>query len=450
MRKHVLVLCVFAIMPGCAAPRAVQRIGVDYNSAIAGMVDEIALLNIVRAKEDLPIHYTSLSRLSGSLIVRGSAGVNNQFKSDARTGTVADTTTSAPSGTSVVQAITSQIASGGNVLTPSITGEVTTGPSFDVAIFDSQKFYQGVLGPIPFSTLESYLDLDYDGELLMRLLVERIEYRAKADQPGIVKGSLIKTLRNVPEGPAALEFATEANCYELRGENFRRAPTPLAAASRVTRGPDGRPVPVPLSELALLDGKVYDLTAPLQASPAGDAAVNIQRVYEDRRVLRLVPKKTCQIPLPLNAKENAEVVIREVGEMPAYPPAEAFYAGEGKTTVTVGTDGEKKQVEVDSDLTIHLRSTEGVIRFLGRYLKAAEKSPASTYRLGTAPLFSVSTGAGRGAVETTLRGQRYFVADAPLEARRRNTKILSLVEQLINLHKESVDRPATRAVQVIP
>jgi len=182
MRKLCAVACV-TILSGWAAAGTVQRIGVDYNTAVAGMANEVTLLNVLRAKEHLPIHYTSFSRMSGSLIVTAATSLNSQIRDEATTSTDLATTTAAPTGVTVARALTEQIVSGGNVYTPQVSGQITTGPSFEIAIYDTQKFYQGVLAPIPFPTIENYLDQGFDNELMTRLLIERIEFRLKDDIP---------------------------------------------------------------------------------------------------------------------------------------------------------------------------------------------------------------------------------------------------------------------------
>ena len=94
------------------------------------------------------------------------------------------------------------------------------------------------------------------------------------------------------------------------------------------------------------------------------------------------------------------------------------------------------------------RSTESLIRFVGRYVEAAERRPSETYALGGTPLFSVTTASAPGdVVRTSLLGRRYaIVNDAN---RRRNMLVLALIEQLVNLQKGSSGHPVTVPVQVI-
>jgi len=58
----------------------VERLTVEYNTAAAQMANELTLLNIIRAEEDLPIYYTSISRLTGSVQLTASGGFNAQLK----------------------------------------------------------------------------------------------------------------------------------------------------------------------------------------------------------------------------------------------------------------------------------------------------------------------------------------------------------------------------------
>ncbi len=40
------------------------------------MSNEFAPVNIVRAKEGLPLHYTAVSRLSGSVVIKGATSIS--------------------------------------------------------------------------------------------------------------------------------------------------------------------------------------------------------------------------------------------------------------------------------------------------------------------------------------------------------------------------------------
>ena len=185
---------VIAITLGaCSFSDTAQSINVNYNSTIEGITNELTLLNVVRAKEGLPLHYTSVQRLTGSLTLKAIGGFNAQVKAAAPTDL-----TSSTAATALTSVVSRSVVSGGNIYTPTIGGEVNTGPSFDVNILDTQVFYQGILASIPFSTIKNFLLQGYDSKWLISLLAERIDFRLKQATPGFSKpkGTLLRTIRN--------------------------------------------------------------------------------------------------------------------------------------------------------------------------------------------------------------------------------------------------------------
>jgi hypothetical protein len=44
-----------------------------------------------------------------------------------------------------------------------------SGPSFDINILDTQQFYQGVPQEVPLSTVQTFVNQDFDKNLVMRL-----------------------------------------------------------------------------------------------------------------------------------------------------------------------------------------------------------------------------------------------------------------------------------------
>src|SRR6185436_16041622 len=122
--------------------------------------NETPLLNILRAREDLPLHYTQVNRLSGTFTVKASASINDAI----REATTTDTNQTAPMATAAT--VTQQIVEGVDVITPTVGGEISVNPSIDVIVLDSQKFYQGITAAIPFSTVQNYLSQGFEEQLL--------------------------------------------------------------------------------------------------------------------------------------------------------------------------------------------------------------------------------------------------------------------------------------------
>jgi hypothetical protein len=418
--RAVLSMCL--ILAGCGMPGRIQRIGVDHNTAAAGIADELTLLNILRAREDLPLHYTQINALRGILTVKGSASINDAIRQAATTDTNQTAVTTSANPTSTVATVAQQIVEGVDVITPSIGAEVTMNPSIDVIVLDSQKFYQGITGAIPYTTVQNYISQGYDQQLLMSLFIERIDFLDAEEGPA--KGKRLFSWDNHDaSGSKAAAFAETIKCYELSAQTQARTAVRLVPVSRLPRSATGELTGLRLEDLAALDGSKLELSAPIDADPASDAKVFVQRPRSDKGGANL--SRTCPQDL-------------------ATPPAEPVYLRENQAMVYDPQHRSEKVVAIQP--VIVFRSTEGVIRYLGRYLRAQEENRPVAL-IDDKPIFSVVAGRPRGSIVTaSVLGRRYSITE---ENRRRNMLVIALVEQLVNLHKESSDRPVTTPVQVL-
>ena len=442
------------LLGGCAFPGTIQRVGVEYNGAVANMSNELTLLNIVRAKEEMPLHYTSVSRLTGSLVVKGSGGFNAAIRGEGLTSVASSEATRSLAGSALTvaqkSALSSTLTEGVDAFTPSVGGEVTTGPTFEFAIYDTQKFYNGVLSAIPFPIIDNYLSQGYDAKLLARLLVDRIEFRLKAPTAkySLPKGTLIDTLYNRPSGADSLELVRALDCFTLVATAPPPEPKPVMSLSRLTRSVEGNLLPLNAELLSLLDGEKFEASDVIGATAANDSAIMIQRPANKTRAAQLRPNVSCSATSTVSGE-----VVRPKGALPkdepATPPPTIFYTGTGKVLVP-RTDNPKYTTLVDTTMHVYFRSPEGVIRFLGAYLASVQDRPQETYALDGAPLISVAEiPIAHPLVSTQLNGTRYSIDRNDIN-HRRTMLILGLVQQLINLQKESTDKPFSLPVQILP
>jgi hypothetical protein len=422
--RAILSFCL--VLTSCAMPARLQRMGVDHNTAAAGIANELALLNILRAREDFPLHYTQINRLSGTFTVRGGAGINDAIRGATTTQTNA-TATTASATPSVVGTVTEQIVEGVDAITPNVSADISVTPSLDVIVLDNQKFYQGITAAIPFSTVENILSQTSEQRLLlMMLLIERIDFK-DVDDNSPTKGQILFSWRNHMAADAAA-FLANISCYELTAQTEQRTAVRLVPVSRLARDANGELTGLRIEDLARLDGTNLELSGPSGTSPAGDDQVFVQRPRADRGGANL--RRTCAEP-DLST-----------------PPAEPVYSyqSENQALVYDASVRNGRTVKIQPEITF--RSTEGVIRYVGRYLRAYEESPGSAPPVDGSPVFSVARGEPAGSLVTaTILGQRYSIAND--QNRRRNMQVLALVEQLVNLHKESSERPVTVPVRVL-
>ncbi len=437
--RRVGILILVILQSACSLSETTQRINVDYNYTIEGITNELTLLNIARAREGMPLHYTSVQRLTGSVTLKSIAGFNAAVKAGAPTTTNSAQTAVAPTGTTLTDIVSRAVLSGGNVYTPSIGGEVDTGPSFDVNILDTQAFYQGILAGIPFETFSNFLLQGYDSKWLTSLLAEQFEFRLKQETSNVseAKGDVIRVMRNTGGRDTDPDFAALLGCYELGAGKSKNKGTTIAPFSRVTSARIGRSLT--LEDLALLDGTKLDISKAVSENPSNDNSVMILRPPSKSSAAQLSRTPACKDPL--------ETVNGKQVTLPTTPPPEPPYVGSGQ--VMVLAKDRKSGVIVDSDITVTLRSPEGLIQFIGRCLEAGQVGPVMTCKVGDQVLFVLHKGSPANAiVSANLLGEHYFVADD--EYRRSTMAVIALIERLVNLQKASTDRPITVPVQVVP
>jgi hypothetical protein len=122
----------------------------QFNVQTATAQDRTLLLNIMRAAHRLPMHFTELTTLSGTgtLTVGGTITVPvGILNGGMGTGSVAP------------------------------TASITDTPTFNVAVLETQEFYQGMLKPLSVTHAATYLDEGLPPELVLTLMFGSIEYQ---------------------------------------------------------------------------------------------------------------------------------------------------------------------------------------------------------------------------------------------------------------------------------
>jgi hypothetical protein len=130
---------------------------VGYNNSVEQAQNQLTLLNIMRASEEMPLLFTGVQvvRGNGQNTVGASLGISATDQST--------TVTTGPNSDTTV-----------GVLAPSVTLQVSSGFNFDVVVLDSAEFYQGLLTPIGIDALHALSKKGVPAELLLYLAVERI------------------------------------------------------------------------------------------------------------------------------------------------------------------------------------------------------------------------------------------------------------------------------------
>ena len=77
---RALLVCLSTALVGCSIHiPTIERDAIDYNQAIEQMANEVALLNVLRAMEGMPRHYSSISAIQGDLEVTTGANIGGTY-----------------------------------------------------------------------------------------------------------------------------------------------------------------------------------------------------------------------------------------------------------------------------------------------------------------------------------------------------------------------------------
>jgi hypothetical protein len=154
--KHLAMLSLMPVVAlgGCSGSQVIELFAADYRETAASSADAQLLQNILRAKDDLPIHFSDLAIIHGT--IQGTAGA----------------TASIP------------IALNGSLTPTTISPNVSmqSMPTFDVGTLDTDAFTKGMLSPVDPRIIRQLFDQGVDPRLLALLFIS--EYR---DREGPVR-----------------------------------------------------------------------------------------------------------------------------------------------------------------------------------------------------------------------------------------------------------------------
>jgi hypothetical protein len=411
-------------LAACAFPTQLQRIAVDQNHVVANTADSLTLLNILRASKWRPLHFTSISRISGNvdLDARGSVGAGVQLSGD-------------------------NAAS----LAPGASLWVATNPNFDMMIHDSQAFQRGIMQPISPEIINYYLHTGWRSDLLTYLLVERIDFIAETavtiGERTYKSGESIETLQNDPsDEKLAAQFHNFVACYTLSAS--KRPGNTQAIRKLSELGP------VSLADLAVLDGTKFDLGAgpePGPATPTASSGPGDRRDWVVRKTAGGEAVGLSRTTNPLCRDQSLTLIDGNSIRGNSDPAIASIYPSKTRT-FEVMISGRPMPIRTSIDITF--RSVDGIIYFLGEYLRGTDATRASygiPFGSGDGeriePMLVIEPGrGGPHDVSAELDGQSWHM---PADCKCRNFQVIALIEQLFNLHKAGSAAPLSTAVRVV-
>ena len=418
MKNFIVTITTALAISGCAFPRHLHEMGVDFNHAVARINDENTLLNVLRARDYRTMHFTAVTAFNGSVSLQGNLGLQSSIGGGS--------TTRGLDGMGTLNTISR--ASKAASFTPSASAAVTSNPNIEIEVLESQEFTQGITTSVPASTVAHYLNQGWPSELAAYLFVKRVEITVKKNNGESIK----KVIVNEPHIPASAEaFRNFINDCRLEPIVTKRQKHKILNLNDIA---DKR-----IADIQYLDGGKFDLkkTGEIVRNSGGKASIDI--VGEN-----------CEISIsdiPINIP-NLNRTYLELQSIDSFAEETSTFA-EGKVT----SNGEFVDVEVE----LVLRSVQNTFYFLGQYLRRPyDNTPCQrAYCIidvegQSWPIIDViptNKCDGRCFITTTLEdGRSYGILNDKI---RYSGPVLTILQQLVNLQKSESERPSTQNVRVI-
>lgn len=370
--KFPIVLMMTSLLAACSHAGAITSISTDYNKAMADVRNQQLLLNVMRSAAREPLQFSQLGEVAAT--VHRSIGVDTALN-DLIVGTTA-------------------------AINHSVSLEARNEPVIRVAPLSDKEFTTGILKPTSPETLKEFLDLGWDAEFMLPLLVQGYrcpggQYQENSGKPGV--------------GDAVRQALAEA----AHGMNFVERTTP------------GEPVKLVVSDekaLEMIRSGVAGGYKVKSVQPAGSGKSEVLLTGPEKSEL-LVNLKLCEGM----KNQGLRVTSLEFGN------AADNVESSDETTSSASQPG-----------TIKLRSIEGIIYFLGEAYRACYLNPGTSrdctlsYRKDGAEryLFRVQRGTsppGNAAIETQFYGTHYWVARLDPNDIDQTVKAFSFIDQLFAL-----------------
>jgi hypothetical protein len=144
-RRRARAACGLALgllLGGCALSGTIGEHAIAYNTTVEQATDTQMLMNILRARDQAPLHFTTIGNIRGSFNIGAGAGY------DGSTGL-------------------------GNGLLPNL--QASSSPGFDIGPLDRQEFARGLMRPLDPVLFRVLWDRNAPDQLLIYLLVSRFD-----------------------------------------------------------------------------------------------------------------------------------------------------------------------------------------------------------------------------------------------------------------------------------
>lgn len=435
MHRLCTILPILVLLTGCTLGRPLAQHAISYNKTVENAQNEMLLLNVVRAKERMPMYFTAIG------------GITTSIGYEVESGGL--TVTDAGGGSDTWQ-----------LGLPSAS--YSNSPTVQISVLDDEKFTRGTLTPVGADTIYYYWQQGWKTDLLIYLLVESIRLREENDLicPHLEAGKRERLVENDPEDSA--EFGDFRKCIEAFSASncwidLKPMPTDLGSV------PSDKPAPT-IAELINAHDKGFVVTKTDSGTVLGRREMQLTlhcTVEGERYEVNLTrPGTVADSKASKVNSRNLEVIFRS-------PQGVLYYLGEIARAWETGQVDRVPMITVDGGETGFLCPDHPKEPLPDGASKAERVAREWKEARRCVPLFVLrapSKECSQPLVSVAYRDRKQFVPVAGSAwlsgepARRidasfchpgRSMQALSLASQLISLQRSSEELPAPALVRVV-
>ena len=446
-RCSLFVWAFLTFLGGCSLSGPLTGSSLDYNQALEVVTDNMLATNVLLARDRAPLHFTDLSQIRGSLQLQAQVQATEPFGSEYTS-------------TSRSRAMLTGLLAG------------ASNPTFDIVPLNTRNFTTGITEPLDIKTFMYYMNQEYTvyQETITNLLFAKIAI-VWGDGTSFNECEFINRpqLAPLPSQEKCNEKARNLLGLNKNDIHFEDMVTRLMNLDYVRKNPSDLGPSINISGRDLLRGAGAfvgsNLSIKEQHLGSGEGRYHISRDNKEGVL--------CSALVPPGEKKVSWHVIRfaTLGDPVDRSPSE------DPTYACTGQHSFHKTEASAPQVYLYIRSVEAVFQYLGSMLnypnnvraipfyidKVRPKNPRfSVYYRGSryyisedySPCKSHSEGNAEVAPTSSFQNPQCSGGKTDFDARSsrgdQTLFVLSILNQLLNLHKTASEIPTTPAVQAVP
>lgn len=418
---RMLIIGSSLVLSACTGANIIDADVSDFRNSFARASDEQILRNILRARDQVPLHFSELQSISATIQQTASLSTTAPF-GPRRGSTVRDTLTAAVG--------------------------LQNNPQFSVGTLETQEFTKGILSPIEPKIIKQFVDRGIDPRIILILFFSEV-------QPAVDLKSN-KEPKPLTNSFPCMDFSLQRCSGSVLAY--------LKAVSKIAN--TGIRVNV-YTELAPVGPPVHakEGGAGATANKTQFAAKDVAGI--DYSKFRLKSLKDVPDTFQLYSVSAPKIAFCPEDEKKAATTIVPFFAL--KTTDKVREECTKDEIVVPETPSpslqrpkFEIRSVYQMIQYLGQILAYQDYFADSNSCIllpgnyGSCEtggvLFQVNSSRGTPVISTPYGGRHYFVVDGSCQRASpcdHSTQVLDILAVLLNTNKVAKDIPNPAVVQVV-